>query len=246
MTLAASGEIALGGSTSTRSVNLELNYAATAVISMNDTAVRTLFGISSGQISLANGYGKSNLVRGNTIYATAGTYTFVVPSSGVASISLVAIGGGGGVGAGAGVLYGGGGGGLAYSNNISVTGGQSITVIVGTNGGYLTDGGDSSVGPYVTAGGGKTHRTGSLVHTGGVGTASASYGTSRAGNTGGAGGAGTSGGGANYPGGGGAAGYSGNGGAGGDYNTAGTAGSGGAAAGVGAHSHMAPPAAVVG
>jgi hypothetical protein len=40
-------------------VNTELGYSATAVITLNDAAVRTLFGKSSGAIALSDGYGKS-------------------------------------------------------------------------------------------------------------------------------------------------------------------------------------------
>jgi hypothetical protein len=54
MTLPASGAIDLG------EVDVELGYSASATISLNDAAVRSLFGISSGSISLANGYGKSH------------------------------------------------------------------------------------------------------------------------------------------------------------------------------------------
>lgn len=60
MTLAASGLISLGGSTSTRSINLELGRAATAQISLGETAVRTLAGVATGAISVNNFYGKSN------------------------------------------------------------------------------------------------------------------------------------------------------------------------------------------
>lgn len=60
MPLAASGEMALGGATVGRSVNLELNRAATASIEMNETAARTLAAVASGQISISNFYGKSN------------------------------------------------------------------------------------------------------------------------------------------------------------------------------------------
>jgi hypothetical protein len=60
MTLATSGAISLGGSTATRSINLELGQSATAQVSMNDTNVRTLAGVSSGAIVMpTNFYGKS-------------------------------------------------------------------------------------------------------------------------------------------------------------------------------------------
>jgi len=60
MTLATSGAISLGGSTATRSINLELGQSATAQVSMNDTNVRTLAGVASGAITMpTNFYGKS-------------------------------------------------------------------------------------------------------------------------------------------------------------------------------------------
>jgi len=58
-------------------VNTELGYSATAVITLNDAAVRTLFGKSSGAIALSDGYGKSNGPVGviDTIgYKQAGRY----------------------------------------------------------------------------------------------------------------------------------------------------------------------------
>lgn len=54
MTLQSSGAISLGN------VNTELGRSATATISLDETAVRTLAGVSSGAISLASLYGKSN------------------------------------------------------------------------------------------------------------------------------------------------------------------------------------------
>jgi hypothetical protein len=63
MALNSSGQISLGGATTGESVNLELQQSATATITLNDANVRTLFGVSSGQISLNTGWGKS---AGNT------------------------------------------------------------------------------------------------------------------------------------------------------------------------------------
>lgn len=61
MALNASGAISLGGSTVGESINLELNKSATATITMNDSDVRTLGGISSGAIDLNTFHSKSNV-----------------------------------------------------------------------------------------------------------------------------------------------------------------------------------------
>jgi hypothetical protein len=55
MTLQSSGAISLGN------VNTELGRSSTAAISLGETAVRTLAGVSSGAIALSNLYGKSNV-----------------------------------------------------------------------------------------------------------------------------------------------------------------------------------------
>ena len=60
MGLNSSGQISFGGSTSGQSINLELGQSATAQISMNDSNVRTLAGVASGQIDLNTFHGKSN------------------------------------------------------------------------------------------------------------------------------------------------------------------------------------------
>jgi hypothetical protein len=54
MALPSSGAISLNN------VNVELGLSGTAQISMNDAAVRGLFGVASGAISMSNGYGKSS------------------------------------------------------------------------------------------------------------------------------------------------------------------------------------------
>ena len=63
MTLNASGPISLGGSTTGQSINLELGRSATAQVSLNESAVRTLAGVPSGAIVMPTDfYGKSNVV----------------------------------------------------------------------------------------------------------------------------------------------------------------------------------------
>lgn len=63
MTLNASGPISLGGSTAGQSINLELGRSATAQVSLNESAVRTLAGVPSGAIVMPTDfYGKSNIV----------------------------------------------------------------------------------------------------------------------------------------------------------------------------------------
>jgi hypothetical protein len=69
---------------------------------------------------------------GQVAYTTTGTYSWTAPN-GVTSVSVVAVGGGGG-GSTVWSGGGGGGGGLGWKNNISVTPGQSYTVVVGSGG----------------------------------------------------------------------------------------------------------------
>jgi len=132
MALNSTGAISLGGSTTGQSVAVELGQSATAAISLNDSAVRTLAGAVSGAISMSSLRGKSS--SGSQSYTSPGTYSWVAPA-GVTKVSVVAVGGGGG-GA---TQGGGGGGGLGYKNNITVTPGNSYIVVVGNggNGSYL-------------------------------------------------------------------------------------------------------------
>jgi len=61
MTLNSSGAISLGGTTAGVSIENELGGSGTTQISLNDTNVRTLAGVASGQISMpTNFWGKSN------------------------------------------------------------------------------------------------------------------------------------------------------------------------------------------
>jgi hypothetical protein len=78
MTLNASGPISLGGSTTGESINLELGLSATAQISLNDTAVRTLAGVASGAIVVpTNFYGKSSVAFDPDGGTTAGTAVYL-------------------------------------------------------------------------------------------------------------------------------------------------------------------------
>jgi len=64
MTMVSTGPISLGGTATTgglnQSVNVELGRSGTATINMNESGVRSLAGVPSGQISMNNFYGKSN------------------------------------------------------------------------------------------------------------------------------------------------------------------------------------------
>ena len=62
MALPASGQISLND------VNVELGNSATAQIGLGDAAVRGLFDVASGQISMSDGYGKSS----ETVLTSAG------------------------------------------------------------------------------------------------------------------------------------------------------------------------------
>ncbi len=72
---------------------------------------------------------------GQEAFTTGGSYTFTVPA-GVTAICILTVGGGGGGGRGSYYIggCGGGGGGLSYSNNVVVTPGENLTVVVGTAG----------------------------------------------------------------------------------------------------------------
>ena len=75
-------------------------------------------------------------VEGQEEYTTPGTYNWTCPP-GVTQVCVVAIGGGGNGASSNARERAGGGGGLGYKNNISVTPGQSYTVVVGDTGGVV-------------------------------------------------------------------------------------------------------------
>lgn len=84
MTLVSSGPISLAGTAPNQSVEIELGGSGTTIISLNDSNVRTLLGVPSGQISLSNAYGKSNRV--------ILTYTFTTNTAN-ATLNVSSIGG---------------------------------------------------------------------------------------------------------------------------------------------------------
>ncbi len=104
-----------------------------------------LEGAETFQLRLYTDSGRTNLVYtsasitindtsrgvGQVAYTTPGTYSWTAPSY-VTSVCVVCVGGGGP--GGWDEVAGGSGGGLGYKNNISVTGGQSYTVVVGAGG----------------------------------------------------------------------------------------------------------------
>ena len=67
MALASSGTLSIGGSTSNRSINLELDRSATATSSLGESTLRTLAGVSSGAISISDFYGASNSLDTQTV-----------------------------------------------------------------------------------------------------------------------------------------------------------------------------------
>lgn len=87
MALNSSGTMSMGGSTAGQSINLELGYSATATISLNDTAARTLAKIASGTISLSDFYGKSkDLVWSGSMSRTGGAGTQAIYANGTSAL----------------------------------------------------------------------------------------------------------------------------------------------------------------
>ena len=191
-------------------------------------------GIGWGEIRGASLEGQQN-------FTTVGSSTFTVPA-GVNELHILCVGGGGGAagceGNSNGSGSGGGGGGLGWTNSISVTPGENLTVVVGGGGG---GGGDAQSGG---AGGTSEVRRGTTVlvrATGGSGGANESTGGGGGGRTADGGGNGGSGGTSQFNngggGGGGAGGYSGNGGNAGTGNGGtGSSGAGGGGGGGGGKS----------
>lgn len=189
-----------------------------------------------------------NTPSGQIIYNVPGTYTFVVPDD-VYSLSAVCIGGGGSSARGqnAREQSGAGGGGLRYINNLPVTPGETLTVVVGSGGAAVAtnnvdgvNGGNSLIqrgaNVLVQANGGTASLYVNGASTGGAGGTGTATGAGPFGGTigGGNGGKGGDSAANNNAGGGGAGGYSGNGGPGvndGGTFAAGNQGAGGGGAG---------------
>jgi hypothetical protein len=105
-------------------INTELGYAYNRQISLNDSAVRSLAGIPSGQISIRN-------FRVSRFSFTGGTQYWTVPT-GVTSVLVKVWGGGGASASGPNGPLGGGGG--YVQGDIAVTPGQTLTINVGEGG----------------------------------------------------------------------------------------------------------------
>jgi len=177
---------------------------------------------------------------GHQLFTTPGSFNWTVPA-GVTSVCVVCVGGGGG--GGKQYTSGGGGGALAYRNNIAVTPGEVIAIVVGAGGARFTGststpGGLSSFANGIAnkqvraGGGGSKYGTGTntVDSPGGADVVNGTTGAANAIGGGGFGGKGSNGGAGNYGGGGGAGGYTGAGGNAGE-NAAGGAGAGGGGGG---------------
>ena len=167
---------------------------------------------------------------GQAEFTTPGTYSWTAPA-GVTSVSVVCVGAGGGPANSTSGASGAGGGGLGWKNNITVTPGQSYTVVVGAGGTRVV------TGTAPTGGTSYFIDTSTVAGLGGAGAIAAGNGNPAGGTfVGDGGGAGGAGGNRNSStgaacGGGGAGGYSGNGGAGASVGGSAAPGTGGGAAG---------------
>ena len=151
MTLPVSGPISFAD------INTEI-YGSTssAQVSLNDSVVRSIFTVPSGQIDMNMGHDKAYTIPGNSGVITGGG-SYTLPRTSGKTVNVLAIAGGGGGGGGSGRTYwsgftvgagGGGSGGAAYATNVSVTPGQSVSFSIGGAGG----GGASRDGNYGSGG----------------------------------------------------------------------------------------------
>jgi hypothetical protein len=91
---------------------------------------------------------------GEAQFTTPGTFTWIVPA-GVTAVSVLLVGGGGGGSTANEPSAGGGAGGaLCWANEVPVTPGQGVQVVVGSGGGPGALGSDSTFGEELFAGGG--------------------------------------------------------------------------------------------
>jgi hypothetical protein len=126
-----------GGITGTSSSS-PVSVSGLTVCTTYTFKVKATNGIGTGPCSAASNSVKP-VVIGSQSYTSSGTYTWVAPA-GVTKVSVVTVGAGGN-GFTACASYagaGGGGGALAYKNNISVTPGNSYTVVVANRTAYST------------------------------------------------------------------------------------------------------------
>jgi len=72
----------------------------TARVALNDTDVRTLLGVGSGQISVSSAYSKPTAGNTGTTYYSPGTYTWLTPAYEYLNAQVAGGGGGGGGGQG--------------------------------------------------------------------------------------------------------------------------------------------------
>ena len=132
----------------TSTIPIEWEATEVHIISHGESPALDFLG-TGGQVTytLAN---HGNLVTDgnnpvfNELFNTPGTHSWTCPA-GVSSVSVVCVGAGGSGG------YqwssgGGGGGGLGWKNNISVTAGQSYTVVVGDHGGEVPNANTATTG----------------------------------------------------------------------------------------------------
>jgi hypothetical protein len=88
MALPSSGTLSLSD------VNTEIGYSPTALVTMNDTNVRTVFGIASGQIDMNSGHGKAwrktltSTFSANTVTASLDVTTISGYVAGISDITV--------------------------------------------------------------------------------------------------------------------------------------------------------------
>ena len=132
------------GPLSMSQINTEILQSSTALISLNDTTVRYVAGVTTpgSQIAFTNFSGKSYVIAANSGILTSGS-SYTLPQTSGTTVKILAIAGGGGGGGGSGRnsanagynlgAGGGGAGGNAYAT-VTVTPGQTIYFSIGGGG----------------------------------------------------------------------------------------------------------------